>query len=133
MAITGILGRNFETVSKKNTGGRRTQSMDATYVRAHQSAAGYRWGQKNQALGRSKGGFTSKIHLKTDAYRRPLAFFLTGGEVHDVLMGESLILGSQDAFLLADRGYDCDKLREKNSCAKNDSGDSWLFELLNER
>jgi transposase len=40
-------------------------------------------GQENQALGRSRGGFSSKIHLKTHFDGLPIAFHLTGGEVSD--------------------------------------------------
>lgn len=38
-------------------------------------------GQGRQALGRSKGGFSTKIHLKTDLDDHSLAFDLTGGEI----------------------------------------------------
>jgi transposase len=37
-------------------------------------------GQKDQALGRSRGGFSTKIHLKTDFDGHPIAFDLTGGD-----------------------------------------------------
>ena len=40
-------------------------------------------GQQGQALGRSRGGFSTKIHLKTDFDGLPLAFHLTGGEASD--------------------------------------------------
>src|ERR1700676_3334805 len=40
-------------------------------------------GQHGQALGRSRGGFSTKIHLKTDFNGLPLAFHLTGGEASD--------------------------------------------------
>ncbi|MFG1239794.1 MULTISPECIES: IS5 family transposase [Xanthobacteraceae] len=40
-------------------------------------------GQKGQALGRSRGGFSTKIHLKTDFDGHPIAFDLTGGEKGD--------------------------------------------------
>ncbi|WP_163958660.1 transposase [Sphingomonas insulae] len=36
-----------------------------------------------RALGRSRGGFTSKLHCLADALGRPLAFHLTGGEAAD--------------------------------------------------
>ena len=42
-------------------------------------------GQSAQALGRSKGGFSTKIHLKTDFRGLPLAFELTGGEASNSL------------------------------------------------
>lgn len=42
--------------------------IDATIIRAHPCAAGYRKGQHDrEALGRSKGGFTTKIHAVVDA------------------------------------------------------------------
>jgi hypothetical protein len=40
-------------------------------------------GQETQALGRSRGGFSTKIHIKTDLDGLPLAFDLTGGEASD--------------------------------------------------
>ena len=40
-------------------------------------------GQEGQALGRSRGGFTTKIHAKSDASGDIIAFDLTGGEAFD--------------------------------------------------
>ena len=39
--------------------------------------------QTCQALGRSRGGFSTKIHIKTDLDGHPIAFELTGGEKAD--------------------------------------------------
>ncbi|MFF3404149.1 IS5 family transposase [Streptomyces sp. NPDC002659] len=59
-------------------------SVDSTVVRAHQHAAGARkGGLRSPALGRSRGGLTSKIHLACDAIGRPLAFVVTGGNTND--------------------------------------------------
>ncbi|WP_239770728.1 IS5 family transposase [Streptomyces sp. CL12-4] len=59
-------------------------SVDSTIVRAHQHAAGARkGGLRGPALGRSRGGLTSKIHLACDAVGRPLAFTVTGGNTND--------------------------------------------------
>ena len=51
--------------------------LDATLVRAHQQAATGKGGAKrggadDEALGRSRGGLTTKIHLLADALGRPL-------------------------------------------------------------
>jgi transposase len=54
--------------------------VDATSVRAHRHAAGARGGQQLQALGRSRGGFGSKLHLRCDRRGRPMAFVLTPGQ-----------------------------------------------------
>ncbi|WP_442583693.1 IS5 family transposase [Mesorhizobium sp. ASY16-5R] len=40
-------------------------------------------GQEGQALGRSRGGFTTKIHAKSDASGAMIGFDLTGGEKAD--------------------------------------------------
>lgn len=37
----------------------------------------------DHALGRSRGGFATKLHLLTDGNGNPLGFHLTGGQVHD--------------------------------------------------
>ena len=36
-----------------------------------------------EALGRSRGGFTTKLHARCDVKGRPLAFVLTPGQAHD--------------------------------------------------
>jgi transposase len=38
---------------------------------------------QNEALGRSRGGLTSKVHLLVEGRGRPLATVLTAGQVHD--------------------------------------------------
>ena len=40
-------------------------------------------GPQDEALGRSRGGFSTKIHLKVDLDGRPLAFHLTEGQASD--------------------------------------------------
>jgi hypothetical protein len=39
-------------------------------------------GTHNQAIGRSRGGLTSKIHLAVDGLRCPLRLELTPGQAH---------------------------------------------------
>src|SRR5512135_712216 len=36
-----------------------------------------------EALGRSQGGFSTKIHLRAEGHGRPIALTLTGGERHE--------------------------------------------------
>ncbi len=44
---------------------------------------GSKRGLCDPALGWSRGGLTSKIHLTCDGRRRPLAFVVTGGSTND--------------------------------------------------
>ena len=66
-------------------------------------------GQQHQALGRSRGGFSTKIHLKTDLDGNPLDFHLTGGEASDSRQcGTSLDIGPdiRPRIAMTDKGYD---------------------------
>lgn len=70
-------------------------------------------GTRKQAFGRSRGGFTSKVHCLGDARGRPLAFHLTGGEAADCASYETLIHlpESPAKAVLGDKGYDSDAIR----------------------
>lgn len=67
-------------------------------------------GQAAQALGRSRGGFSTKIHIAVDALGNPLRLLLTGGECHDSPHAAALIAGFSCEALIADKGYDDAKL-----------------------
>lgn len=65
-------------------------------------------GQEGQALGRSRGGFGTKIHALSDALGNPMRFILTGGEKSDFLQACSLLENQKADAILADKGYDAD-------------------------
>jgi transposase len=59
-------------------------------------------------LGRSRGGFSTKIHIAVDALGNPVKFILTAGQEADVTPAEPLIRGDKaDAYIL-DKAYDSD-------------------------
>ena len=65
-------------------------------------------GQAGQALGRSRGGFTTKIHGKADGCGDLIAFDLTGGEASDCTHFETLLDIGPDITpraAIADKGY----------------------------
>src|SRR3954464_6419691 len=66
-------------------GGWEAHRLDSTVIRAHAHAAGARKATGQQALGRSRGGFSTKLHLRGDARGRPVAFHLTAGQRHDLI------------------------------------------------
>ncbi len=47
--------------------------------------------QQREALGRSVGGFSTKIHLRCEGNGLPLTFLLTVGERHEAVVFESLM------------------------------------------
>ena len=87
--------------------------IDGTIVRAHQHAAGAVGGQCKEALGRSRGGFSTKIHTKVDALGLPLKFILTAGQDSEINSATSLLAGEHCDYLLADRAYDCNRFRSE--------------------
>ena len=56
------------------------------------------------ALGRSCGGFLTKIHGVCDG--NPIGFILTAGQISDHCQGKDLIEGFECGSLLSDKGYD---------------------------
>jgi len=70
-------------------------------------------GTCEQAFGRSRVGFTSKVHCLSDARGIPLVFHLTSGEAAGCTAFEEVIALAEErpAYLLADKGYDSDAIR----------------------
>jgi transposase len=88
--------------------------IDATIIRAHPCAAGYEKGSgERECLGRSKGGFTTKIHAVVDALGQALRFVLTGGQRHDITQAIPLISGLESTYVIADKGYDSNAFIEQ--------------------
>lgn len=79
--------------------------VDGSVIRAHHRVAGAKRGgldpesllseieqvQQREALGRSKGGFSTKIHLRCDGNGLPITFLLTVGERHETVVLEQLM------------------------------------------
>lgn len=117
--------------------------IDGSYVRCHQHASGARRGEE-RAIGLSRGGNTTKIHLCVDAHGNPIDFKITGGEVHDSQVANDLIeVIEQAEYFIADKGYDSQKIRDKaiehgmkaviprrkNTKQPNPEFDSYLYKL----
>jgi transposase len=48
----------------------------------------------DHALGRSRGGFSTKVHLLCDAHGHPLHFHLTAGQTNESVVLDSLLVGA---------------------------------------
>lgn len=86
--------------------------IDASHVRVHQHATGI----SNQAISKSIGGNSSKIHLAVDANENPIEFIIGDGTTHDVKVAPALINAlnlEETKILSADKDYDSELLREK--------------------
>ncbi|TWH63940.1 transposase, IS4 family [Azomonas agilis] len=87
--------------------------IDGSYVKAHQHSTGAASGH-TEGLGKSRAGLTSKIHLAVDAQGLPVAFEVTGGDVHDSCVASKLIMQLPCAeVIVADKGYDSECIRDQ--------------------
>ncbi|MFE6946600.1 IS5 family transposase [Streptomyces chartreusis] len=101
-ALGGVFTRALQQIQAETDAAGDVDWMvqiDSTIVRAHQHAAANR--QKgginrtdepdDHALGRSRGGLSTKIHLACDGRGRPLAILLTPGQRHDSICARPLL------------------------------------------
>ena len=85
---------------------------DSTVIRTHSCAAGAKkkadgtGGQADPALGRSRGGFGTKIHAVVKGLGLPVRLILTPGPAADVTQAKPLIEGPPLEVVIADKGYD---------------------------
>lgn len=104
-------------------------SVDGTIVRAHRAAAGAPHESldgaaepADHALGRSVGGFTTKLHVVSDSNGVPLAVHLTPGQTHESTQFEAVLEQADipraqarrrrlPRRLSADRAYDAQRIR----------------------
>ena len=74
-----------------------------------------RWkrGTGRNALGRSRGGFSTKINARTNADGLPIGIEITPGQIHDVTAYPALMndIDCDPEKMLGDKGYDSQAVR----------------------
>jgi transposase len=108
-----VRGRVFDRIFKALSGEPEFEyaMIDGTIVTAHQNASGAKGGAEHQAIGRSRGGLTTKIVALVDALGNLVRFVLLPGHRHDSVGVAPLIEGVSFDALLADKAFDADWLR----------------------
>ena len=93
----------------------RVTMIDSSAVKAHRSAAGATKGRRrsHQAIGRSRGGRTTRINALCDEQGRPHTILLTGGNVADITAAVTLVSTvAPPGELVGDKGYDANHLHQ---------------------
>jgi len=90
--------------------------VDSTIVRAHPHAAGGGL-DADEAKGRSRGGYSTKIHLAVADEKTVLSVALTPGQAGDAPMFDSVMEGvaaheNPATEVVADRAYDSNAIRD---------------------
>lgn len=85
----------------------RLHLIDSTIVKAHAHAAGALRRLGHQALGRSRGGFTTKLHAVVSERGELVRYLLTGGEVADITQAQALVC-DRGIAVVGDKGSGSD-------------------------
>ncbi|HXR94063.1 MAG TPA: IS5 family transposase [Steroidobacteraceae bacterium] len=80
--------------------------VDATIVKVHRHGQGAKGGPQSQAIGRSKGGLTTKILALTDALGNLVRFVLLPGHRYDTIGVAPLIQDIEFEGLIGDKAFD---------------------------
>jgi transposase len=113
---SGRLGTGFSSGPLARFGG----AAAGLYDYPSPSTRRWRYSKKeDEALGRSRGGFSTKLHLACDAQGQPVEVRLGPGQEHDSRQAELLVGPHQPTTVIADRAYDTDAflglLRQRNT------------------
>ncbi|MEQ5800692.1 MULTISPECIES: IS5 family transposase [Bacteria] len=86
--------------------------IDGSIVKVHQHGGGKKTAQSTEAMGKSRGGLSTKIHAAVDALGNPVRLILTPGQASEYGAAPALLAGFSPAAVLGDKGYDSTALRD---------------------
>jgi transposase len=66
-------------------------------------------GRTDEAIGRSRGGLSTKIHATVDALGNPTGFALSPGQAHDLEGADALLPSLAAQALIADKAFDAEE------------------------
>nr|WP_128896920.1 IS5 family transposase [Xanthomonas oryzae] len=91
-------------------------SLDSTSIKVHPDGTGAFKKNGPQSIGKSRGGWNTKIHMVAADARTAITFGLTPGNAHDAPAGRALLehLGpvERPVHLLMDRAYEGNETRQ---------------------
>jgi len=117
-AKKGVLDRVFEKLQTEQIVRIKIEafSLDSTSVKVHPDGTGALKKNGPQAIGKSRGGWNTKIHMVAADARTPIIFSLSPGNAHDAPEGRSLLedLGPMPEGLpmLMDKAYEGNETRQ---------------------
>lgn len=119
----GVIQRIFERLQQEQLIDLEVLGLDSTTIKVHPDATGAPKTRGPQAIGRSRGGLTTKLHMVAADAQTAILYAISPGQDHDAPHGRKLLkkLGSRkkkpegeqlQLFLVADRAYEGDETRQ---------------------
>jgi transposase len=107
--------RGFRAYSQAVEQRSRQRIHDDRCYHCTRSSTQRRCAKKNgaQAIGRSRGGLTTKVHALVDALGNPVNLMLTPGQDHDLTCAQPLLENADPGALIGDKAYDADSLIDR--------------------
>ncbi|MGD1098596.1 MAG: IS5 family transposase, partial [Bryobacteraceae bacterium] len=114
----GVLDQVFERLQKEQIVRIKIEAvkMDSTIVKVHPDGTGAFKKNPPQAIGKSRGGWTTKIHMVAANARTAITFALSPGQASDAVEGRELLGGigplPAPLHLILDKAYEDDQTRQ---------------------
>jgi transposase len=107
------LGRDPGRARRKRSLGRRVADDRCDHHPCASLRSRWKRGAERNALGRSRGGFSTKINARTNAEGLPIGVVITPGQAHDVTAFPALMqeIDCDPEQMLGDKGYDSEAVR----------------------
>ncbi|MBR8429092.1 MULTISPECIES: IS5 family transposase [Burkholderia] len=115
---SGVLDRVFTELQREQIVRVRVEavSLDSTVVKVHPDGTGAFKKNGPQSIGKSRGGWTTKIHMVAADARTAITFALSPGQAGDAPEGRALLqsLGptNRPLHLIMDKAYEGDETRQ---------------------
>jgi len=68
-------------------------------------------GKDFNGIGKTKGGWTTKIHVVVDAEGHPIRMKIAAGQKNDNLFAKTLLYGKKAKHVIGDKAYDSNDIR----------------------
>ncbi|WP_433985293.1 IS5 family transposase [Tunturiibacter empetritectus] len=114
----GVLDRVFEKLQVEQIVRIKLEavSLDSTSIKVHPDGTGAPKKNGPQAIGKSRGGWNTKVHMVAADARTAIAFALSPGNAHDAPEGRELLWElprmPEGLPMLMDRAYEGDETRQ---------------------
>ncbi len=115
---SGVLERLFAALREQEAVGEDAEcfGLDSTSAEVHPDGTGARKTNGPQSIGKSRGGWNTKIHMVSASDRHAMIFRLSGGQANDAPEGRALLKSWESpvagAPLAMDRAYEGDETRQ---------------------
>jgi len=107
----GLWQKILGLLSRRATGCLRF--IDGSHIKLHQFGCNPAGGQSAQAIGRTKGGLTTKLCALVEGQGRLMAALVTPGQIYEVDAAAPLLNNLKRVLVVGDKGFDNDALRRK--------------------